>query len=55
MTTYLRDKNKLNISDRKLRIVKGEISDYASVLNTLKDQDAIIWCIGIPLKKVSLS
>lgn len=47
----MRDKNKLNISDKNLRIVEGEISDYASVLNALKDQDAVIWCVGIPLKR----
>lgn len=51
VTAYLRDKNKLNISDKNLRIVEGEISDYASVLNALKDQDAVIWCVGIPLKR----
>lgn len=51
VTAYLRDKNKLNISDKKLRIVEGEISDHTSVLNALKDQDAVIWCVGIPLKR----
>lgn len=51
VTAYLRDKNKLNISDKKLRIVEGEISDYAAVLNALADQDAVIWCVGIPLKR----
>lgn len=48
---YLRDRSKLNISDKKLRIVEGEISDYTSVLNALEDQDAVIWCVGIPLKR----
>lgn len=51
VTAYLRDKSKLHISDKKLRIVEGEISDYASVLNALEDQDAVIWCVGIPLKR----
>lgn len=51
VTAYLRDKNKLNRSDKKLRIVEGEISDYAAVLNALEDQDAVIWCIGIPLRR----
>lgn len=51
VTAYLRGKNKLNTSDEKLRIVEGEISDYTSVLNALKDQDAVIWCVGIPLKR----
>lgn len=51
VTAYLRDKNKLNISDKNLRVVEGEISDYASVRNVLEDQDAVIWCVGIPLKK----
>lgn len=51
VTAYLRDKNKLNIADKKLTIVEGEISDYTSVLNALKNQDAVIWCVGIPLKK----
>lgn len=51
VTAYLRDKDKLSISDKKLRIVEGEISDYASVLNALEDQDAVIWCVGIPLRR----
>ena len=51
VTAYSRDKNKLNISDEKLRIAEGEISDYSAVLNALRDQDAVIWCVGIPLKR----
>ena len=51
VTAYLRDKNKLTVTDKKLTIVEGEISDYASVLNALKNQDAVIWCVGIPLKR----
>lgn len=51
VTAYLRDKNKLNITDEKLKIVEGEISDYTSVLNALKNQDAVIWCVGIPLRR----
>lgn len=51
VTTYLRDQNKLNISDKNLRIVEGEISDYTAVLNALQGQDAVIWCVGIPLKR----
>lgn len=51
VTAYLRDKNKLNISDKNLRIVEGEISDYTSVSKALDGQDAVIWCVGIPLKR----
>lgn len=51
VTAYLRDKSKLYISDKRLRIIEGEISDYVSMLNALKDQDAVIWCVGIPLKR----
>ena len=39
VTAYLRDKNKLEISDKNLRIVEGEISDYTSVLKALEGQD----------------
>lgn len=31
--------------------MEGEISDYASVLNAVKGQDAVLWCVGIPLKR----
>lgn len=51
VTAYLRDKNKLNISDKKLNIVEGEICDSVSVRNALNGQDAVIWCVGIPLKR----
>lgn len=51
VTAYLRNPQKLDAQDEKLRIVKGEISDYEAMLSNIKNQDAVIWCIGIPMKR----
>ena len=50
VTVYVRNKQKMEIHDDKLNVVQGEISDYDKVKSALAGQDAIIWCIGIPMK-----
>ena len=51
VSAYLRDASKLNLSDENLRIIEGEITDAVSVTEALQGQDAVIWCVGIPLKR----
>ena len=47
-TALLRNPAKLNISNPRLKIVKGDILDAASVAAAASGQDAICVCIGTP-------
>lgn len=49
VTAYVRNPQKMTIQDEKLRVVKGEISDYNTMLSAMQEQDAVIWCVGIPM------
>ncbi len=49
VTAYVR--NASRIVDREVRVVEGDISDAAAVESALEGQDAVIWCVGIPLKR----
>ena len=49
VTVYVRSAAK--IKDADVRVVEGEISDYNRVRAALNGQDAVIWCVGIPLKR----
>ena len=51
VTAYLRSPGKLDMSHENLSVVKGEISDYEAVAKAMRGQDAVIWCVGIPLKR----
>lgn len=48
VTAYVRNPEKIKLQDKHLTIVKGEISDYETMRASLKGQDAVIWCVGIP-------
>ena len=50
VTAYVRNKQKMAIHDNKLTVIQGEIYDYDKVKSALADQDAVIWCVGIPMK-----
>lgn len=50
VTAYVRNKQKMTVKDDKLTVVQGEIYDYDKVKSALSGQDAVIWCVGIPMK-----
>lgn len=50
VTAYVRNKQKMTVKDDKLTVVQGEIYDYDKVKSALLGQDAVIWCVGIPMK-----
>ena len=50
VTAYVRNPDKIKLQDEHLTVVKGEISDYDTMCSALKNQDAVIWCVGIPMK-----
>lgn len=50
VTAYVRSPDKVKQQDEHLTVVKGEISDYEAMRSAMKGQDAVIWCVGIPMK-----
>ena len=51
VTAYLRNSSKFTLSDTNLKVVQGDISNESQMTEALKGQDAVIWCVGIPLKR----
>ena len=51
VNAFARDTSKLTISHDNLRIIKGEIDDYNNVKKAIEGCNAVIWCVGIPMKK----
>lgn len=48
---FLRDPSKFTIKHKILTIIQGEINNYSDIKNALFDCNAVIWCVGIPMKK----
>lgn len=48
---FLRNPSKLTIKHENLTIIQGEINNYNDIKNAIFDCDAVIWCVGIPMKK----
>ncbi len=51
VAAYLRNPEKLNITNGNLTKVKGGLSDYESVKAVLQGAEAVAWCVGISMKK----
>lgn len=51
VTAFLRNPDKFQLKDKNLIVVEGEINDKSAVADAVKGQDAVIWCVGIPLKR----
>lgn len=49
VTVFVRNKNK--VAEKNVKIVEGSVEDYEAVKAALDGQDAVIWCVGIPLKR----
>ncbi len=50
VTAYVRNASKMPGCD-DVAVIEGGISDRAKVKCALKGQDAVIWCVGIPMKR----
>lgn len=50
VTAYVRHLPKMQQDNENLTVVQGEITDQEKVADTLVGQDAVIWCVGIPMK-----
>lgn len=53
VTAFVRSPDKLKISNENLKVIRGDVKDYSSVENAIKNQDAVISALGVskPLKK----
>jgi len=53
VTAFVRSPDKLKISNENLTVIRGDVKDYSSVENAIKNQDAVISALGVskPLKK----
>lgn len=51
VNAYLRNPEKLTIHDQKLNIIQGEIADFLSIKSAIGGCDAVIWCVGVNMKK----
>ncbi|MEG1587141.1 MAG: NAD(P)H-binding protein [Bacteroidales bacterium] len=47
---YVRNQKKIRISHSNLTIIEGSLDDYSRIKETIHGSDAIISCIGIPMK-----
>lgn len=50
VTAYVRHPQKMQQDNENLTVVQGEITDQEKVADALVGQDAVIWCVGIPMK-----
>lgn len=48
---FVRNPLKLTIKHKNLTVIKGEINDYNAIKDAICDCDAVIWCVGIPMKR----
>jgi putative NADH-flavin reductase len=48
VTAFVRSPEKLNQKHEKLRVVKGNVLDFASVERAIQGQDAVLCTIGLP-------
>ena len=51
VTAFVRNAAKVEEKADNLKIVEGHIDDPVAIKEALKGQDAVIWCVGIPLKR----
>lgn len=51
VTAYVRNQQKMNIQEANLKVIQGEITDYSLMLQSVKGQNAVIWCVGIPMAR----
>src|SRR5687768_7156317 len=53
VTAFVRDRSKLSLTHNNLRVMQGDVKDYAAVEQGIKDQDAVLSALGAssPFKK----
>lgn len=51
VNAFARNPDNLSVTHENLTIIKGEINDYKAVKSAITGCDAVVWCVGIPMKK----
>lgn len=51
VTAYVRHPEKVQISSEQLTLIQGQITDKERITEALSGQDAVIWCVGVPMKR----
>lgn len=51
VTAYVHHPEKMQAANENLTIIQGEISDKEKISKAVSGQDAVIWCVGIPMKR----
>ncbi|MCH1948168.1 NAD(P)H-binding protein [Enterocloster sp. OA13] len=48
---FVRNPAKVTASNDNLKVVQGELNDESAVCEAIQGSNAIIWCVGIPMKR----
>ena len=51
VTAYVRHPEKVQITSDHLTLTQGQITDKEKITKALSGQNAVIWCVGIPMKR----
>lgn len=51
VTAYVRNAQKITQTNKNLMVIQGDIHDQREMTKALSGQDAVVWCVGIPMKK----
>lgn len=51
VTAYVRNAQKMTETNKNLTVIQGDIHDQQEMTKALSGQDAVVWCVGIPMKK----
>ena len=51
VTAYVRHPEKMQAAEENLSSIQGELTDKEKVEQAVSGQDAVIWCVGIPMKR----
>lgn len=48
VSAFVRNPDKLDIKNEKLRVIAGNVLEYKDVVSAIKNQDVVFCCIGMP-------
>lgn len=51
VTAYVRHPEKMQAASDHLTVLQGELDDAERMTTAVSGQDAVIWCVGIPMKR----
>lgn len=51
VTAYVRNAQKITETNQNLTVIQGDIHDQQEMTKALSGQDAVVWCVGIPMKR----